>query len=592
MFIRFSIVCVCIFGLTFATIAQVATKKEVDPPKKSGPKEPEPKKIAVPEPPRDPIQIAEDTLRKAGFGVDAPALVKFFTERTLADADRFKLQTTIKRLGDDDFDVREEASEDLLKAGLAALPMLRASQRDGNVEIVRRVEICLAKINQDQETGRILAAAMLLAHHKVDDTVGILFRYLPSVPDDEVVADGIRLALVTYTKSLGKADPLIVGALSDADAARRALAVQVIGEALPDQRPAVRRSLTDTDPRVRYLAASTLAKAGDEESLPALLKLLIDGPVEYAFQVEDMLCQLLDPEEKPPATMNAADAGGRDKVFQAWKGWITARQQAKTLKLLRLNEAEPLRGLTLIVEVDGGGVQGGRIWECGPDGKQRWEMKDLGGPVDVQVLPGGKLLVPEYYTSRCTERDRDGKILWESPKLTSNTVSAQRLPNGNTLIATMQNVVEFTRANQKVAEFTGLGGAVYQAFRHRNGHTFILAGNALSEFGVDNKKIRDINVGSLSGWGGFEILPNGNFLIAYYGQGAKYAEVDKEGKTVWEHSTNGGATSLNPTRVQRLRNGNTLVAGGNMMFVVEYDRDKKELWKVPTKGRPFSVRRY
>ena len=28
-----------------------------------------------------------------------------------------------------------------------------------------------------------------------------------------------------------------------------------------------------------------------------------------------------------------------------------------------------------------------------------------------------------------------------------------------------------------------------------------------------------------------------------------------------------------------------MVAGGNVMFVVEYDRDKKELWKVATKGR-------
>ena len=127
--------------------------------------------------------------------------------------------------------------------------------------------------------------------------------------------------------------------------------------------------------------------------------------------------------------------------------------------------------------------------------------------------------------------------------------------------------------------------------RHRNGHTYILAGNSVVEFGPNNKQIRTVSVGSLSGWAGFEILPNGNFLVAYYGQGNKYAEVDKDGKIVWEHSTTGAQTRVDP-RVQRLRNGNTLVAGGNVMFVVEYDRDKKELWKVATKGRPFSVRRY
>ena len=84
----------------------------------------------------------------------------------------------------------------------------------------------------------------------------------------------------------------------------------------------------------------------------------------------------------------------------------------------------------------------------------------------------------------------------------------------------------------------------------------------------------------------------GNFLIAFYSTGSSYAEVNPEGKKVWEHSTAGAQTRLEPTRVQRLRNGNTVVAGGNSMWVVEYDRNKKEIWKVATKGRPFSVLRY
>jgi hypothetical protein len=168
------------------------------------------------------------------------------------------------------------------------------------------------------------------------------------------------------------------------------------------------------------------------------------------------------------------------------------------------------------------------------------------------------------------------------------------LPNGNTLIATMSTVVEFTRSKEKVAEFPNGEGAIYQAIRHRNGHTFILAGNQITEYGIDNKQVRSTNIGLLSGWGGFDILPNGHFLVAYYGQaGNKYGEVAPDGKVVWEHSTAAvPATRLDPTRVQRLRNGNTLVAGGNVMLVVEFDRDKKEVWKVATKGRPFSVRRY
>ncbi len=597
---RIFLVCFLGVAIAFASSARdtpVQKDEKLDakkdpPPKDDVPKDPSKAKEDPPKekPPEDPIKAAEKTLRDAGIKTDPKSLMEFFRARTLSDEDRKNLLTVIRRLGDDDFDVREQATDELKKAGLAALPILRAASRDPDVEVARRVEICLKEINQESETARVLAAALLLAHEKADGLIDTLLKYLPMVPDDEAVADGLRQAMIAYTKANGKADPLLTKALDDKDPLRRALAVQVIGEALPSEREIIRKKIDDPHPKVRYLAGATLAKTGDKKALRSLVNLIGDGPIEFAFQVEDMLCQLLDADEKPPATLFGNDGDGRKKAQAAWEKWLDGKGDG--LKLTRLTDAEPMRGLTLIIEVDGGNVAGGRIWECGPDGKQRWELTNLGGPVDVQVLPGGRLLIPEYYNSRVTERDREGKILWESPRLNSNTVGAQRLPNGNTLIATMVEVVEYNRANQKVAEFPRPGGTVYQAIRHRNGHTFILAGNSLTEYDTDRKQVRSINVGSLSGWAGFEILPNGNFLIAYYSQNSKYGEIDKDGKTIWEHSTAGAPTRVEPTRVQRLRNGNTLVAGGNMMFVVEYDRDKKEVWKVASKGRPFGVRRY
>jgi hypothetical protein len=597
MAVRILFVCLLGIGIAFASSAQDKSdpkldKLEKDPPPKPPdvPKDPPKPDEPKDKPPEDPIKAAEKILTAANIKTDTKSLQDFFRTRTLSDDDRSKLLTTIRRLGDDDFDVREQATDELKKAGLAALPILRAASRDNDIEVARRVEICLKEINQETETARVLAAATLLAHQKADGLIDTLLKYLPCVPDDEAIADGLRQAMIAFTKTTGKADPLLKSALDDKDPIRRALAVQVIGEALPGERESIRKKIDDPNHKVRYLAGATLAKTGDKNALRSLLKLIGEGPLEFGFQVEDMLCQLLDADEKPAATLHGNDAEGRKKAQAAWEKWLDSK--GDSLKLTRLTDAEPMRGLTLIIEVDGGNVQGGRIWECGPDGKQRWEMTNLGGPVDVQVLPGGKFLVPEYYNSRVTERDRDGKILWESPRLNSNTVGAQRLPNGNTLITTMVDVVEYNRANQKVADFPRPGGTVHQAIRHRNGHTFILTSNSLIEYDTDKKQVRTINVGSLSGWGGFEILPNGNFLIAYYGQGSKYAEIDKDGKTIWEHSTSGSPTRLDPTRVQRLRNGNTLVAGGNMMWVVEYDRDKKEVWKVATKGRPFGVRRY
>jgi HEAT repeats len=548
----------------------------------------EPKdKAAAKEAPADPIAGYEKLLNDAGIKLDPEALLSFFRSRTLSDEARARLLTTIRRLGDDDFDVREAASEELTRAGLAALPILRAASRSQDEEVSSRIERCLEQISQENETARIIAAAHLLAHKKAEGTAATLLNYLPNVPDDEAVADGIRSALVSLCKNVGKADSHLVAALSDKDPLRRALAAQVLGEALPEQRPAVQKLLTDPDPKVRLVAGVTLLKAGDRGVMPELLKLLTDGPVEYAYQVEDVLCQLIG-DGKAPATLSGGDEGVRKKCRTAWEQWWA--ENGAEADLAKLTGGEPLKGLTLVIEVDGVGGPGGqgRVWECGPDGKQRWEWLNVNGPVDIQVLPGGRFLVAEYYASRVTERDREGKIIWESPRLTGNTVSAQRLPSGNTLIATMNEVTEVSRDGKRaVASFPRPQGTVFQARRAKSGHTFILAGNELWELDVGNKPIRKIPVGGLSGWGGFDFLPNGNFLICYYTSARKYAEIDGNGKAVWEHTT-----TAEPSRIQRLRNGNILIAGGNAHFVAEYDRDKKEVWKVATKGRPFSVLRY
>ena len=37
-----------------------------------------------------------------------------------------------------------------------------------------------------------------------------------------------------------------------------------------------------------------------------------------------------------------------------------------------------------------------RLWEFGPDGKARWKLDRLLGPMDAQVLPSGRVLIAEY----------------------------------------------------------------------------------------------------------------------------------------------------------------------------------------------------
>src|SRR5262245_31172892 len=72
----------------------------------------------------------ERVLREAHIGTDGPALLAFFKKRIVSSADREKIAVLIKNLGDDEFQVREKASADLIALGGRAEAQLREAARD------------------------------------------------------------------------------------------------------------------------------------------------------------------------------------------------------------------------------------------------------------------------------------------------------------------------------------------------------------------------------------------------------------------------------------------------------------------------------
>src|SRR5258708_19240571 len=70
----------------------------------------------------DPDDVA--VLREAGLTLDDKALLGFLQARTLAENDRTRILALVKKLGDDEFDVRDKASEDLESLAAPAVPPL------------------------------------------------------------------------------------------------------------------------------------------------------------------------------------------------------------------------------------------------------------------------------------------------------------------------------------------------------------------------------------------------------------------------------------------------------------------------------------
>jgi len=74
----------------------------------------------------------------------------------------------------------------------------------------------------------------------------------------------------------------------------------------------------------------------------------------------------------------------------------------------------------------------------------------LGGNVDV--LPGGRILIPQYRDNAVVEYDQHGKVTWQAS--VPFPISAVRLANGNTLAASMQNqVMELARDGKVVWQY-------------------------------------------------------------------------------------------------------------------------------------------
>jgi hypothetical protein len=523
----------------------------------------------------------EKLLKEAGVGVDGAGLLDYFRKRTLTDADRARLIKAAGLLGDDDFSVREKASADLKAAGRAVLPLLQKAVQSTDPEVVFRARRCLAGIKESSELSQQMSAARLLGILKSAGAADVLLNFLPMV-DDEYVRETIHQTLATLCLREGKPPAAIAAAVKDKEAARRVAAAYVLARGSAQPHTAVKRLLSDPDPRVRLEAASGLVQAGEKSAVPALAALLSEGPAEIAWQAEELLRRIAR-EAGPTAVLAAADENQRRKCRAAWEAWW--KEHADKIDLAKLSAEDAPLGLTIICDCDvDNQPRVGRVWECGPDGKSRWKIDGLKNPADVQLLPNGHILVAECQGFVVTERDRQGKVLW-TRRVDNYPVSCQRLPNGNTFIASYSELLEVTR-DGKTAYSHHKKGSIYCARKRRNGNILYAHGDgAIVEMDTTGKEVHRLTVEGLSGWAGVEILPNGRYLISKYSQN-RLVEIDKAGKVFWE------CTVQTPAWCTRLRNGNTLVASTDEHCILELDRSGKEVWKQETKGRPFRVRRH
>jgi hypothetical protein len=517
-----------------------------------------------------PLTSDEQKLKEAGLGTDDASLLDFFRRQTLSRPAREKLATLVQQLGDKSFKIRDKASIDLPTLGMMAVPFLREAATSSDPEVACRADACLRQIEEkDLRVGIPAAAARLVAARKPEGATDVLLAFVPSAENDSV-AEEVRTALAGIAVHEGKAEPALLAALEDPAPLRRAAAVEALSQAgLAKQLPQVRKLLHDQDLGVRQRTGLALAVAGEKEAIPVLIDLLSQLPPARGRQIETFLLRLAG--DKPPPVALGQDENSRSKCRAAWTAWW--QEQNGQVDLGQLRGVKPLRGYTLLVMLDIG-----RVVEVDADNKPRFQIDGLSFPLDAQMLPEDRVLVAEHFGNRVTERKRNGEIVWE--KGVQMPLVAQRLPNGNTFIATQSQFLE-VEPSGKVVMTRGLpsGEQIMKAQKLANGDIACMTSSyRFVRLNAAGKEIQTIPVAVYTSGGRIDVLPNGHVLVPE-SKNNRVAEYDAEGKVVWQVPFN------QPIAAVRLANGDTLITSLSQPRAVELDRTGNEVWEYKTDTR-------
>jgi HEAT repeat protein len=522
-------------------------------------------------------QKCRDAWAKWWLESDGPALIKELEKRTLTEEAMAKANGLIEKLGDDVFDERQKAEAELKKMGPMIMPLLKTALKHQDLEVKNRSQKLLTALESDSKTPLSPVVARLIALRKPKGAVEAILAYVPFA-EDESLLEELQTALNAVTFTTGKANPAVIKAIADKVPSRRAAATAALcAGPLADNMESIRKILNkDTDKSVRLKVALALAAAREKEAVPALISLLAEATNEQALTAEDFLFRMAG--ENQPKDL-PSDEDKKKERSTAWQKWWDDNQ--KTISMPTKFQAD-VRGRyignVLMIQANNN-----QIVEMDKNNKVLLTMTGLLNPWDAHWIGNNKLLVAEYNGMRVTERDKDGKILWEH-KLDFYPMQAERLRNGDTFIVGQNKIVQVNRAKREVLKIDRNQHDVRTARRLPNGTIMVLTSrNEYIRMDRTGKEVKKVNIPNVYYYQN-EIQDNGNVLVPL-GWNNQIKEYNMDGKELMT------ITSEQPLHTVRLPNKHLLVSSQNWPYkFIETDKDGKKIRENVTNTYIFRIR--
>lgn len=233
----------------------------------------------------------------------------------------------------------------------------------------------------------------------------------------------------------------------------------------------------------------------------------------------------------------------------------------------------------------------------------------LDKPLGIERLANGNTLITDgggaYYTmtdAAILEVNPTGEIVWQYAGDTAFPHSAERLPDGTTLISDTSNdrVVRVNAAGEIVwssEEWGGGTGTLSDGshLRYPNDAELLENGHLLITDRNNNRVIEVDETGQIA-WQYDQLtrphngdrLPTGNTLIANSEKNV-VVEINPAGEIIWAY---GGQGVLDwPRDADRLANGHTLITDSRGNRVIELDTDGQVVWSFSGLALPYEADR-
>lgn len=567
----------------------------------------------------EPTLSDAEALKKADLApTDGPKLLGYLKQRTLSDSDQARIAEIIARFGADDFDDRVKATEEIEAFGPAAVgPLKKEADKPPEAtdpEVRFRAKLALKKLETVPHSAVAAAVVRAVVKLKPEGAAGVLIGFLP-LADSEAVADAIREALVELAERDGKAEPALLGALTDASPVRRAAAYVALTEGGPkdqlihlkDAYPELRTAvLRETDLEAKFTGLWALALVTREkEFVPALIELIPQLPRGRIWQLEELLLSLAGAHPKDGRFLKSAESLA--KARDAWLGWW--KEKGEKIDLVKFDYHPEVQGYTDVIEMDSRGYAQGRVISIGPDLKEKWRIGGLNNPTDVKIAPSGHVWVVESNNSRLTEWVPGGTSAVSTRSVGTQPLTLDFLPDGGMVVVGRNQVVEWDKnGNQKWA-YQRPSYDILSGRRLPSGETVFVTQVARQPnqkepppncFRLDakGKEIKDdpkktdepkkaLSFGYVYQMQSIGLVGEERILVCERDMSTpgryvdRVAEYDlKTGKLEWKHDCPQNSA---PTSCQRLRNGNTLICLMNLNQLIEVDPSGEIVWEYQAK---------